>query len=246
MDFIYWLGLGAFLVAGTVKGALGIGLPTTAISVLSQFTDPRTAVTLGVLPMVLANAWQFYREGDWAPTVRAFWPFAAVMAATLYLVSLFVVAFSSEAILTATGAAIALFAAVSLWRHPPRLPPEYRTHGQIAAGAASGVMGGLTGLWSPPMIIFLLSLRMDKAAYVRTFGFLLFMGATPLLAGYVSNGLMTGELFVMGCLMCVPTFAGFAIGERIRRRMDTTRYQKAVLVFFLLTGLNLVRKAWFA
>lgn len=244
MDFIYWLALGVFLFAGTIKGAIGLGLPTTVISLLSQVTDPRVAVALGILPMILSNAWQFYREGRMAETIRRYWPFAAVMAATLFLTSLLVVGVDAESILLATGGAIALFAAVSLYRHPPFLPDRWQTHGQVAAGGLSGVMGGLTGLWSPPMIVFLLSRRLDKSAYVRTFGFLLVMGATPLLAGYAANGLMTRELFLMSCLMCAPTFLGFAIGERIRRRMDTARYQKAVLVFFLLMGLNLIRKAW--
>jgi uncharacterized membrane protein YfcA len=115
----------------------------------------------------------------------------------------------------------------------------------IAAGAAGGLMGGLTGLWSPPLVILLLALRLEKTDYIRAFGFLLVIGAIPLLGGYVVNGLMTQELFVISMIMVVPTLMGFAIGEKVRGKMDTGRYQKAVLVFFLLMGLNLVRKVWF-
>ena len=47
IDWIYWLAPLVFLGAGTIKGAIGIGLPTTVISILSQFVDPRIAIALG-------------------------------------------------------------------------------------------------------------------------------------------------------------------------------------------------------
>ena len=244
METYYWLALGVFLVAGTIKGAIGIGLPTTVISTLSQFEDPRIAITLGVLPMVTSNLWQFYSEGRMVETIRRYWPFAATMAVSLFLASLFVVGVPAAAMMMVTGGAIALFAATSLIKSPPKLNPAYDTQVQVGGGLTAGVLGGFTGLWSPPLVIYLLSRRLERDDYVRTFGFLLLVGALPLLGGYVSNGLMTDEMFLLSLLMCAPTFAGFWLGAKIRRRMDTTRYQKAVLVFFLLMGLNLVRKAW--
>ena len=56
---------------------------------------------------------------------------------------------------------------------------------------------------------------------------------------------MTAELFMVSMIMVIPTLIGFAIGEKVRNKMDTSRYQKAVLIFFLLMGLNLIRKVWF-
>lgn len=242
MDPIYWLALAVFLLAGTVKGALGIGLPTTVISILSQFTDPRVAIALGITPMIVSNMWQFYREGEWAATIRRFWPFAAVLLVTLFLASRYAAYASTDALLLITGLSIVLFAIASLLGEPPRMPAGWEMRGQVFAGAASGVMGGFAGLWSPPMVVLLLSLRLEKSEYVRTFGFLLLMGAAPLLAGYASTGLMTRELFIASVVMVAPTLAGFTLGERIRRRLDTARFQKAILIFFLLMGLNLIRR----
>ena len=144
-----------------------------------------------------------------------------------------------------TGVSIVLFAATSLIKLPPPLPKQWELPAMIAAGALGGLMGGLTGLWSPPLVILLLAMRLEKTDYIRAFGFLLVIGAIPLLGGYVVNGLVTQELFLVSMIMVVPTLMGFAVGEKIRNKMDTSRYQKAVLVFFLLMGLNLIRKVWF-
>lgn len=245
IDWIYWLAPLVFLGAGTIKGAIGIGLPTTVISILSQFVDPRIAIALGVMPMLLSNVWQMYREGDGAATIRRFWPFGAALFTCLFLASLFAADFDATTLMLITGVSIVLFAATSLIKLPPPLPKKWELPAMIAAGAAGGAMGGLTGLWSPPLVILLLAMRLEKTDYIRAFGFLLVIGALPLLGGYVVNGLMTRELFIVSMIMVIPTLLGFAVGEKVRNRMDTARYQKAVLVFFLLMGLNLVRKVWF-
>lgn len=245
MDPNYLLALAAFLLAGTVKGAIGIGLPTTVITILTQVMDPRMAVALGIMPMLCSNLWQLYREGSWTEPVIRFWPFAVALTVTLFAASHFAAAADASALLLFTGVSIVAFAVVSLIGAPPRLPLRWERPTQVVAGGLAGAMGGVTGLWSPPMVILLLSLRLDKAEYVRTFGFLLMVGAAPLLAGYLSAGLMTRELFIASLVMLVPTFLGFALGERLRRRLDTQKFQKAILVFFLLMGLDMIRRQVF-
>lgn len=244
IDWIFWLAPLVFLGAGTIKGAIGIGLPTTVISILSQFVDPRIAIALGVMPMLLSNIWQMHREGDGAATIRRFWPFGAALFTCLFLASLFAADFDATTLMLITGVSIVLFSATSLVKLPPPLPKKWELPAMITSGAAGGAMGGLTGLWSPPLVILLLAMRLEKTEYIRAFGFLLVIGAIPLLGGYLVNGLMTRELFLVSMIMVIPTLVGFAVGEKIRSRMDTSRYQKAVLVFFLLMGLNLIRKVW--
>jgi uncharacterized membrane protein YfcA len=110
----------------------------------------------------------------------------------------------------------------------------------------AGLMGGFTGIWAPPMLVFLLSLRLEKSEFVRSIGVLLLLGAIPLLAGYLASGLMTGEMLLWSCVMLIPTFMGFSVGERVRRRLAPERFQKILLIFFLIMGLNMIRQALMA
>ena len=48
----------AFIVAGVVKGLIGIGLPTTAITIMTFFISPLMALRLNLIPMIVANMWQ--------------------------------------------------------------------------------------------------------------------------------------------------------------------------------------------
>lgn len=243
---VLWIAPLVFLLAGTVKGAIGIGLPTTVIAFLSQVTDPRIAVALGLASMVLSNVWQVHREGQGAVALRRFWPMATATAVVLFTASFFAAAADGNVILACTGIAIGIFAASSLIGTPPRLPQRWERPGQVLAGGLAGLMGGFTGIWAPPMLMFLLSLRLEKSEFVRSIGVLLLLGAIPLLAGYLASGLMTGEMFLWSCVMLIPTFLGFSVGERIRRRLAPERFQKLLLIFFLIMGLNMIRQALMA
>lgn len=242
MDAILWLAPFVFLLAGTVKGAIGIGLPTTVIAILSQFADPRLAVALGLMPIVFSNFWQTYREGEWRKTLARFWPFALTLGVTIFFFADLAAGVSPETIILATGIGVVIFAAANLIRRPPPLPARWERPAQVAVGVAAGVMGGFTGLWAPPLVILLLSLRLEKTEFVRATGLLLLLGGLPLLGGYAVNGLITAEVFLWSLVMIAPTFLGFSIGERVRRRMADARFQKAVLLFFLLMGLNMIRR----
>lgn len=234
-----------FLLAGMVKGAIGIGLPTTIIALTSLFVDPRIAVAIGLTAMILSNIWQVHREGGWIEPLRRFWPFAVVNGVVLFIASQFAAEADADAILAFTGVAVAIFSASSLIGEPPAMPKRWERSAQVVSGALAGGMGGMTGIWSPPLLVLLLSLRLEKSVFVNTIGVLLCLGAIPLQVGYVAAGLMTWELFGLSFLLCIPVFAGFALGEKVRRKMDAKRFQKLVLVFFLIMGLNMIRQALF-
>ena len=53
-----------FLIAGVVKGSIGMGLPLVSITLLSFYTTPRQAMMLIIVPTLVANFLQFYRSAD--------------------------------------------------------------------------------------------------------------------------------------------------------------------------------------
>lgn len=245
MDQLIIGGVLVFLFAGTIKGTVGIGLPTASISILSQFYDPYTAISLVIFPVMVSNVWQVYRSGDVLRILKTFWPFASMLVTFIFIFTHLTSGISSTVLMMILGGVIVLFALTSLFAHPPKLPLHFDRPVQFIAGAMAGVMGGLTAIWSPPMVIYLLARQVHKDDFVRASGLLISLGSLPLCIGYWLNGHMTGPLAATSLMMIVPTLAGFTIGEMIRKRIDAARFQKLVLVLFLLMGLNIIRRALF-
>ena len=50
-----------FFFSGIIKGFLGIGLPAAAMAFLTLIIDPRTAISLMVLPILFTNSLQYLR-----------------------------------------------------------------------------------------------------------------------------------------------------------------------------------------
>ncbi len=233
-----------FLVAGTVKGVLGIGLPTISISMLAQFVDPRVAISLLLLPALFTNTWQIYRGGQIIRSARKLWPFIVTMAVVMFVSALFAARTSVEVLLLGMGLMVVLWTITSFIRTPPELPPQHERKVLFGLGALSGLMGGLTAMWSPPMIIYLLSIRCDKEDFVRFTGLMILCGTVPLTIGYIFNGLLDKSFAVASCLMIIPTLIGFSIGEYLRKYLGGRQFQLAVLALFFLMGLNLIRRSF--
>jgi len=62
-----------FVLAGFVKGVIGLGLPTVAMGLLAIVMPPAQAASLLVVPSLLTNVWQALGP-DLAPLVRRLWP----------------------------------------------------------------------------------------------------------------------------------------------------------------------------
>jgi len=235
----------AYLIAGTVKGTLGIGLPTAGVSLTAQFTDARTAIALVILPMLLTNAWQVWRTREHAHRAIPYWPLALTMTISIAGFALIAPSITIQWITLLLGVTVVIFASVSLWRDVPALNPKYDKPAQLTAGFFSGVLGGLTGVWAPPIIIYMSSIRVDKTTFVGVVGVLLLIGSTVLAASYSSNGLLSSEHAIASLLLVIPAIVGFSFGERIRHKLNEERFKRLILLFFLVMGLNLVRKAFF-
>src|SRR6476619_5005887 len=64
----------AFVLAGFVKGTLGLGLPTVAIGLLSIVMLPAQAAALLSIPTVVTNIWQMLWGENFLVLLRRLWP----------------------------------------------------------------------------------------------------------------------------------------------------------------------------
>lgn len=239
------LASGVFLAAGIVKGVAGLGLPTMAVGLISQFVDARTAIALVMFPMIASNAWQVFRGGKIIATVRSYAWFAAVLALGVWPVTVLAAAVNDRFMQGAVGLIILVFVAVSGLARGLRLPDRHATLGQIGAGATAAVCGALSAVWAPPIVIYLVSRGVDKEEFMRASGVLILVGSIPLCVSYMQQGLLNGPLSLVSALMILPTLMGFTLGELVRRRVSPEAFRIALLGVFAVLGLNLLRRAFY-
>ena len=234
---------GAFLIAGIVKGAVGLGLPTTSLGLLTVAVHPRTAIALVLIPMFVSNIWQLYRAGDGGGALRRYAPYVIALVAVAGLTVPLTAGTSERVLFGLLGVMFLAFVALQVTRWAPHLPERLDRPAQIATGAISGMCGGLVGVWAPPMAVYLAARGVNKDEFVRASGLILCLGSVPLILGYLRQGYLTAELTLISGALLIPTFAGFALGEAVRGKLSEEAFRRMLLVFFALMGLNLLRRA---
>ena len=65
--------LSIFLLAGFVKGVIGLGLPTVSLALLTAFIELPVAVMLMVIPSAVTNIWQAVDGPHTMALLRRFW-----------------------------------------------------------------------------------------------------------------------------------------------------------------------------
>jgi uncharacterized membrane protein YfcA len=234
-----------FIFAGIVKGTVGIGLPTVSVGLMSQFVPPHMAIAIVVFPLLFSNIWQIIRSKVSLKTVLDYWLLIALLVVSLWLTTFFTVQMPAEFLLGVIGTAIVIFATSSLAKSPPKLPNGSNPMAQAVTGISAGILGGLTSIWSPPIVTFLIAKRVENDEFVRAAGLFVFVGAIPLTIGYWQTGLLNGNTAPLSAMMILPTLVGFSLGELIRRRLQPERFRTVLLWVFLLMGINLLRRAIF-
>lgn len=238
-------GIIIYFLAGMVKGTLGIGFPTTAIATFSLFVDARTAVAYVVIPMCVTNIWQIYRNGHLLEVCERYWRLIVAMILAMAIMSVISAEVPIRFLTAILAFGITLFAVLGLWKTVPLLPKQYDKPAQLIAGLTSGIMGGLAGVWAPMLITYLSSRRVSPAEFIQAVGVFLLVGSLVLLFGYTHAGVINSSNAPFSAFLILPALLGFSIGEQLRAGLDRATFEKYVLVFFLIIGLNLFRRALF-
>ena len=241
----YWIIIvTSFFLAGIVKGTLGLGLPTVAITFLTFFIPPVDAVMMNVIPVLLLNSWQYYQAEDHLFVIKKYWRLAAWMIASLAVFSFVTVHLSNELIKLWIGVGILSFFATNIRSGGWHIPPEKMRKWQPIVGGISGFVGGPTALWAIPLTIYLISAKIPKREFVDTMGFLLLVGCVPVIFGYVSTEVFVfSEMWFPSLVATLVATAGFILGQLIRDKISAELFRKLLLWMFFIMGIRMIAEA---
>lgn len=235
----------AFLVAGGVKGLMGMGLPLVAIAILSTAIDIRAAIPLAVIPVVVLNVWQWLRGPHTARVVRRFLllSLAACVGVVIGTELLFLL---DPNILVATlGILVCAYVATSLFDFEFSLPPHAEPWVGPSVGLVGGVFCGAAGSIGPTVAAYLHALKVGKDEFVQATGMIFFIAGLPWLVALFEKRALTLPVAAISTAAIVPAALGMVGGAWLRRRISEERFRLIIFGALLIVGLNLIRKAVF-
>jgi len=234
--------LGTFLLAGFIKGLIGMGLPVVALAFLGSTLGVREALTIMLIPGIATNTYQALAGPAFRELVRRLWSFLAAAALGIWFGVGVLAGAKSETMVLLLGVTLCTYCAVTLLR--AQLPPPGRREPWLSPlmGGLGGVMFGMTGIMIVPGILYLQTLGLTRHVFVQALG-LTFVTITLVLGtSLLGRSLMTWDLVSMSALALVPTALGLVTGQRYRHHISEERFRRIFLVALMLIGLDMLRR----
>jgi hypothetical protein len=241
----FWAAIAVTAFSGFIKGAIGFAMPMIMVSAFSSFLPPEVALAGLILPVLLTNIAQAFRQGWRAAwhTARTYWRFLAGTVVFIILSAQFVRDIPQMVFLLMLGLPITVFAGLQLAGRTLALRLEHRARAEVILGIIGGLYGGLSGVWGPPLLVYLLSVGAGKLETIRVQGVVFLIGAIVLLMAHLQSGVMNAQTVPFSAALVVPALIGMSLGYAVQDRLDQARFRRWTQVLLVLTGLNLMRQA---
>jgi uncharacterized membrane protein YfcA len=233
----------AFVLAGFVKGVIGMGLPTITVGVLSLMLAPAEAVALMLVPSLVTNVWQGIAGPHLATIVRRLWPTMIGLCAGTWLAGV-----TGLALLTpeaasrgriALGATLVVYAALGLCDIRFRLRAGTEPWLGPVVGVATGVLSAATGVYMIPAVPYYQAIGLDKDALVQTQGVSYTVSTLALAALLMGNGVLHTANASLSTAAVVPAILGMMVGQYVRGRVRPDVFRLCFHLGMLALGAHL-------
>jgi uncharacterized membrane protein YfcA len=112
-------------------------------------------------------------------------------------------------------------------------------------GLLAGSLGGMTGTWGPPTVLYLIALETPKAKQILVQGVVYGIGSVSLLLGHVQSGVLNLTTLPFSVALVIPAFLGMRVGFAVSDRLNPELFRRITLIVLVLAGANLVRRGLF-
>ncbi|WP_053145709.1 sulfite exporter TauE/SafE family protein [Pseudomonas sp. P97.38] len=222
-----------FLLAGTLKGVIGLGLPTLSMGLLGLAMAPTQAAALLVIPATLTNVWQLAFGGHLRALIRRLWPLLLAIGLGTGLGTLWIGMTGGAWVVRALGGALLLYALAGLLLPTLRVGAGVEPWLGPLCGMITGVITSATGVFVIPAVPYLQALGLDKDELVQAMGLSFTVSTLALAAGlFWRDALGVGEMSA-SLLALLPALLGMWLGQWLRQRINAVLFKR---VFFVGLG----------
>ena len=231
----------AVLAGGLIKGTIGFGMPMVALPLIAFIIPATTAMILLCAPILLTNFLQMkIKEGI---SSYRFLPMIICLIIGLIIGARLILEINLNTITQIIAVSIIFAALVNCIGF--KIENINKIKERIITsiiGFGSGILGGLSTFYGPPMLAYLVAADLPKEKFVRTVSTIYFIGSFPLYGSLIYYGFATKLDLMMSLFLIIPAFISQQIGAKIRNKINQKQFRVCILVTLIILGISLFIK----
>ena len=232
--------LSVFL-GGIVKGSVGIGMSMFSVPIIALILPPTTSMILLCFPVIFTNFLQMnVKQG--IGSLR-FLPMFLFLFLGLIIGGKLILNVNLNFISITIAIVIIFFTSLNFFNVDfSHLKIKSEKKISVFIGFFSGIIGGLTTFYAPPIITFLISIKLEKEFFIRTTATMYFFASIPLYSSMIYHKLGDFYDLMISFILVLPAFFGQYLGTKIRNKISNNIFQKTILFILILIGIILLLK----
>jgi uncharacterized protein len=232
-----------FLLAGMVKGVVGLGLPTISLALLTVTFGLKGAMVMMIVPSFSTNVWQAVSGGAFVALMRRFWLLLVLTCISIWFGAKFLAIADTRLLSGLLGLVTFIYALIGLMtpQMPNALP--YERLASPLVGLVNGAITGLTGSSVMPGVPYLQALQMPRDEMIQAMGMLFSVSALALGVAMAGENLVPRALGMASLVGLVPAFGGMWLGLKVRKRISQTQFRRVLFVSLLVLGVYITVRA---
>jgi uncharacterized membrane protein YfcA len=241
LDFYQQLGmaltfmvLATFFAAGTVKGVIGLGLPTVSMGLLGLAMAPVQAAALLIVPATLTNIWQLAFGGQLRGVIWRLWPMQLGIVLGTALGTLWFGLGSGAGMARALGAALLVYALAGLAAPALRIARGWEVWAGPLCGVLTGAISAGTGVFVIPAVPYLGALGLTRDELVQALGLSFTVSTLALAGGLLWHQQLGAAEMGASVVAVVPALLGMLVGQWLRGRISALWFRR---IFFVGMGM---------
>jgi uncharacterized protein len=235
----------AFLVAGFVKGVLGLGLPTVSMGLLAVSMPPVRALAIVVVPAIVTNIWQTFAGPYLRDIIRRLWPLMVGTVIGSWLNAGMLTGPYARFGPIVLGLLLVIYAALGLGKFTFSVARSNEKWVGGIVGLVTGAVSTVTGVQVIPSMPYMQAIGMERDELVQALGVFFTVATVALAFNLTSAGLLSAATALPGAIALVFAFTGMFIGQAVRSRMQPEAFRYWFLIAMILLGLYIAGGALF-
>jgi len=229
-----------YLLAGAVKGVIGMGLPTVALGILASLITPAQAAAILIAPSFATNIWQMVAGPYLLGLLKRLAGMLLGMLVGGWLGAGIITGANAKPAAIGLGLALVAYAAIGLLKVKFTVSRRSEIWVGPLVGLATGFIMAATGVFVIPALPYLQAIGLEKDELVQALGLHFTLSTAALSLILWHGGAFDASVGTLSLLAIAPAVVGMFLGQRLRQSISVTVFRYCLYGGLFILGAQLL------